>query len=77
MSQGGKNREKHYEPTEQSFSAMSVPDKCQTCGKEVIGFQGFGCCAEYVCADHANPILLALKPGERKVSGECYFERYR
>ena len=55
---------------------MDRPEKCQFCTKDVIGYQGFACCAEYVCADHANPMLLELKPGERKVSGECYFERY-
>ena len=55
---------------------MPEQQKCEYCSKDAIGFQGFGCCAAYVCADHAEPMLLELKPGQRKISGECVFERY-
>lgn len=50
--------------------------KCQECGKDAIGYQGFGCCSAYVCADHAHPNLLSLKPGEKVMGDECYLERY-
>lgn len=50
--------------------------KCDRCGKDAIGFQGFGCGAEFVCADHAGEVVLALRPGERKISGDCVYERY-
>ena len=50
--------------------------KCEHCDKDAIGYQGFGCCSEYVCCDHASSFVLALKHGEKQVSGECYFERY-
>lgn len=55
---------------------MAEKKKCGYCDRDAIGFQGFGCCAEYVCPDHASNFVLDLKPGEKKVSGECYFERY-
>ena len=57
-------------------STMAEKMKCEFCDKDAIGYQGFGCCAEYVCLDHASSFVLALKPGEKQVSGECYFERY-
>lgn len=50
--------------------------KCEYCDKDAIGFQSFGCCCAYVCEDHADNLVLALKPGQKQVSGECYFERY-
>lgn len=50
--------------------------KCQYCDKEAIGYQGFGCCSAYVCADHAHTNLLALRPGENLSGDECYLERY-
>lgn len=50
--------------------------KCEHCEKDAIGFQSFGCCCDYVCEDHADSLLLRLKPGEKQTSGECYFERY-
>ncbi len=50
--------------------------KCEHCEKDAIGYQGFACCSEYVCLDHADPFVLALKPGEKLASGECYFERF-
>jgi hypothetical protein len=58
---------------------MNAPVKppCEYCGKPAIGYQGFGCCSAYVCREHADNLLLALKPGERRISGECYFELFR
>jgi hypothetical protein len=55
---------------------MAEGRKCDICGKDAIGFQGFGCGAAFVCADHADPVLLALKPGQRKISADCVYERY-
>jgi hypothetical protein len=55
---------------------MAERRKCEYCEKEAIGYQGFGCCSAYVCRDHADSLLLRLKPGEKQVSGECYLERY-
>jgi len=49
---------------------------CEYCEKDAIGYQGFGCCSAYVCLDHADNFVLALKPGEKLTSGECYFERF-
>jgi hypothetical protein len=60
----------------QGLITMSKREKCEYCNKDAIGFQGFGCCAAFVCADHAEPMLLELRPGQRKISGECVFERY-
>jgi len=50
--------------------------KCEYCEKDAIGYQGYGCCSAYVCLDHADTFLLALRPGEKLTSGECYFERF-
>ena len=50
--------------------------KCGVREKDAIGYQGFGCCSAYVCLDHADDFVLALKPGEKLASGECYFERF-
>jgi len=50
--------------------------KCEYCEKDAEGYQSFGCCFAYVCMNHADSLLLALKPGERLISGECYFERF-
>lgn len=55
---------------------MAEKPKCEHCEKEAIGYQSFGCCFAYVCKDHADSLLLALKPGEKQSSGECYFERF-
>ena len=55
---------------------MAEKQKCEYCGKEAIGFQSFGCCAAYVCRDHADNLLLALKPGEKQAYGECCFELF-
>jgi hypothetical protein len=55
---------------------MADKMKCSHCDKDAIGYQGFGCCAEYVCPDHASSFVLAMKSGEKQVSGECFFERF-
>jgi len=55
---------------------MAEKRKCAQCGKDAIGFQSFGCGFAYVCQDHAYSLLLALRPGEKYSSGECYFERF-
>lgn len=55
---------------------MAKRHQCENCGKDAIGYQAFGCCFAWVCQDHADSLLLALKPGEKKSSGECYFERF-
>lgn len=49
---------------------------CEYCGKDAIGFQSMESAFAYVCEDHADTLLLALKPGEKKCSGSCVFERY-
>jgi len=55
---------------------MVEKPKCEHCGKDAIGIQSFGCCVANVCQDHADNLLLALKPGEKQSYGECYFERF-
>jgi hypothetical protein len=55
---------------------MQEKMRCKYCEKDAIGYQGYSCCAEYVCLDHADSFVRALKPGERLASGECYFERF-
>ncbi len=55
---------------------MAEKHKCEHCEKDAIGIQAFGCCVAYVCRDHADNLLLALKPGEKQVYGECYFELF-
>jgi hypothetical protein len=55
---------------------MAEKPKCEHCGKEAIGFQSLEGGFEYVCKEHADSLLLALKPGEKKVYGVCYLERY-
>ena len=55
---------------------MAEKMKCEYCEKDAIGYQGYGCCSAYVCLDHADKFVLDLKPGEKLVSGECYFERF-
>jgi hypothetical protein len=55
---------------------MAEKMKCEYCDKDAIGYQGFACCSAYVCLDHADNLLRNLKPGEKLVSGECYFDRF-
>ncbi len=55
---------------------MAKKQKCEYCEKEAIGLQSLEGDFAYVCKDHADGLLLALKPGEKKVFGVCVFERY-
>lgn len=55
---------------------MAERPKCEYCGREAIGIQSLGCCVASVCHEHADNLLLALKPGEKQSYGECYFERF-
>jgi len=61
---------------EECLITMAERMKCDRCGKNAIGFQGFGCSAEFVCADHADKTLLDLNPGQRKICSDCVYERY-
>ncbi len=45
---------------------MAENQKCEYCGKEAIGLQSLEGAFAYVCKDHADGLLLALKPGEKK-----------
>jgi hypothetical protein len=55
---------------------MAEKTTCEYCEKDAIGFQSLEGSFACVCQDHADPLLLALKPGERKVYGVCILERY-
>ncbi|WP_167998857.1 hypothetical protein [Methanosphaerula palustris] len=55
---------------------MGEIEKCEYCGKDAIGLQSFEGSFAYVCEDHADGLLRALKPGEKKSYGVCYLERY-
>jgi len=55
---------------------MAEKQKCEYCGKDAIGFQSLEGSFAYVCKDHADSLLLDLKPGEKKVFGVCVLERY-
>jgi len=55
---------------------MTSNDLCHVCGKPAIGMQIFGCCPSTVCEDHAEKILLSMKPGEKSEYGACFFWRY-
>ena len=55
---------------------MAEKPKCEYCEKDAIGFQSLEGAFAYVCQDHADGLLLALKPGEKKVYGVCVLERY-
>lgn len=55
---------------------MEKRPTCERCGKEAIGFQSMEGGFEYVCGEHADSLLLALKPGEKKVYGVCVLERF-
>jgi hypothetical protein len=58
------------------YTVMEEKPKCDRCGKDAIGFQSMEGGFEYVCIEHADGLLLALKPGEKKAYGVCYLERY-
>ena len=64
-----------YEKTLKKIIMAEKP-KCERCGKDAIGFQSMEGGFEYVCEDHADSLLLGLKPGEKKSYGVCYIERY-
>ena len=55
---------------------MAERPTCERCGKEAIGFQSMEGGFEYVCQEHADSLLLAPKPGEKKLYGVCVLERY-
>jgi hypothetical protein len=55
---------------------MAERPKCERCGKDAIGLQSLGFCVSYVCKDHADSALLALKPGEKQAYEYCYLERF-
>ena len=55
---------------------MAEKITCEYCNKDAIGFQSMESAFAYVCEDHADSLLLALRPGEQQVSGECFVERY-
>jgi len=67
---------KSYMRGKSEGNTMVEKQKCEYCEKDAIGYQGYGCCSAYVCLDHADDFVLALKPGEKQISGECYFERF-
>lgn len=51
---------------------MPEKRKCERCGKDAIGIQSFGYCVSCVCEDHADSLLLALKPGEKQEIGRAH-----
>lgn len=55
---------------------MAEKPKCERCEKDAIGIQSFGYVVSYVCQDHADSLLLALKPGEKQAYEYCYLERF-
>ena len=55
---------------------MAERTKCEYCEKDAIGFQSLEAAFANVCEDHADSLLLALKPGEKKIYGSCVLERY-
>ncbi len=63
-----------YEKVKKRIMAEKI--KCEYCDKDAIGFQSIESAFAYVCQDHADSLLLALKPGEKKYFGVCVFERY-
>jgi hypothetical protein len=55
---------------------MTEKMKCERCEKDAIGIQSFGYCVSCVCEDHADGLLLALRPGEKQAYEYCYLERF-
>ena len=55
---------------------MAEKITCEYCEKDAIGFQSMESAFAYVCEDHADSLLLALKPGVCYSSGDCRFERF-
>jgi hypothetical protein len=56
---------------------MAEKIKCEYCEKDAIGLQSLEGAFAYVCQDHADGLLRALKPGEKKVYGVCVLERFK
>jgi hypothetical protein len=71
-----RNPENMYVVGGQQPEIMAKRPVCDHCGKDAIGFQSLEGAFEYVCGDHADGLLLALSPGEKKVYGVCVLERY-
>ena len=67
---------KTYLGKNETYLIMTEKPKCDRCGRAAIGFQSMEGGFEYVCKEHADSLLLALKPGEKKTYGVCYLERY-
>jgi hypothetical protein len=67
---------KMYLRKDKETMIMAEKIKCEYCEKDAIGFQSFEGAFACVCQDHADGLLLALRPGEKKSFGVCYFERY-
>ncbi|MEI8330202.1 MAG: hypothetical protein WCF90_00850 [Methanomicrobiales archaeon] len=55
---------------------ITEKQKCEYCGMEAIGFQLLEGSFGYFCRDHLDRLLLAIKPGEKKICGGCVLERY-
>jgi len=55
----------------------TMDTRCDFCGKKAIGIQILGSVQQNVCEDHAEKMLVAMSPGERKDWGECYFIRHK
>lgn len=55
---------------------MAEKIKCELCDKDAIGIQSLGTCVSYLCEDHADSSLLALRPGEKRAYDYCYLERF-
>ncbi len=52
------------------YMSMNTPpttnSRCDFCEKKAIGMQILGCVSQNVCEDHAEQMLVEMKPGERK-----------
>ncbi|GAB7015929.1 hypothetical protein JCM10550A_12970 [Methanogenium cariaci] len=59
-----------------SMNTPTTNSRCDFCEKKAIGMQILGCVSQNVCEDHAEQMLVEMKPGERKDWGECYYIRY-
>ncbi|PKG32544.1 hypothetical protein [Methanoregula sp.] len=55
---------------------MAEKHTCEQCGRVAIGLQSLGFCVSYVCKEHADSSLLALRSGEEKACDYCYLERF-
>ena len=74
--EAGINKEEVITIRFQDSITMAEKQKCEQCEKPAIGLQSFGYCVNYVCEDHADKLLLALKPGEKQAYEYCYLERF-